>query len=682
MSRPDGAQVHAYPDESAFTTDENPGFWALSIIGDTAVITLHAQPVEDAAEILRAGLGLRIDRHRAGEPLAPLKFIQGYNDLQDVACYANTHPVEFDRSRAVARLLLDNGMSSCTGWRIKCAATGHVLTNQLCITNQADVNAAEIWFDYQAMTCDGESGIPVIVTGDEFLEDDRRKGFALFTVDDVDRIQGFGFLEPDERMPRVGEEIYIPQHPRGRPKEFGIDSDVEGGACRIMEALGRQAKYECDTDFGSFGAPVLARRTHQVIALDHFGGAFSNRGIRMDRIWPRIEEHFEGCCPTPPSLLPGFDGLGYLLAGSQLQDQQDTCRVHVGDYDNDGRSDILRSCDDPNYNALFYGDDTGFSGHGYVLTGSQLQNQQDTCRVHVGDYDNDDYSDILRSCDDPSYNALFYGAASGFSSHGYVLTSSQLQNQQDTCRVHVGDYNNDDYSDVLRTCDDPSYNALFYGAVSGFSSHGYVLTGSQLQNQDDTCRVHVGDYDGDDYSDILRSCDDPSYNALYYGEDAGFSGHGYVLTGSKLQDQQGTCRAHVGNFNDDQFSDILRTCDDPSFNALFLGAASGFTSAGYVLTSWQLQNQQDTCRVHVGDFNGDRFSDVLRSCDESCNNFLWYGSADGGFTAHGHVLQGSVLEKSAGTCRLHLGRFNLDDRTDLLRSCDSEAYNALWHGLP
>ncbi|MEM7249744.1 MAG: hypothetical protein AAF533_30850, partial [Acidobacteriota bacterium] len=295
---------------------------------------------------------------------------------------------------------------------------------------------------------------------------------------------------------------------------------------------------------------------------------------------------------------------------------------------------------------------------------------------------NDDHDDVLRSCNDPSYNALFRGTSTGFVGAGYVLTGSVLQNSANTCRVHVGDYDGDDHDDILRSCDNPSYNALILGTSTGFVGAGYVLTGSVLQNSSNTCRLHVGDYDGDDHDDLLRSCNNPSYNALIHGTGSGFVGAGYVLTGSVLQNSSNSCRVHVGDYDGDDHDDILRSCNDPAYNALFHGTDTSFGGFGYVLTGSVLQNSANTCRLHVGDYDGNGTDDLLRSCDDNCYNAAWRGLTGGGFASHGYDLIGSVLQNSNGTCRLHLGNFDLDDTTDLLRSCDSETFNARWHGLP
>jgi hypothetical protein len=144
-----------------------------------------------------------------------------------------------------------------------------------------------------------------VTAGDTLLVDNYTLDFALFTIDNLAAVESFGYLELDPRTPVLEEEIYIPQHGSGDPKQFGIDSDMDPtGLCQIQDAIrnGRGANtdtgYWCDTIGGSSGSPVLARSTNKVIAIHHFGtgggvcnSVTMNAGVRMDLIWPLVSTH-------------------------------------------------------------------------------------------------------------------------------------------------------------------------------------------------------------------------------------------------------------------------------------------------------------------------------------------------------------------------------------------------------
>ena len=371
----------------------------------------------------------------------------------------------------------------------------------------------------------------------------------------------------------------------------------------------------------------------------------------------------------------------YVTQGSVLEHTNGTCRVNRGDFNGDGKTDIFRSCNDSNYNAVWYGTVSGFSGGGYAITGSALQNSAGTCRPHVGDFDGNGTSDLLRTCDDPSYNAIWYGStAGGFSGGGYILTGSVLEKSNKTCRLHIGDFNGIDGDDLLRTCDDPNYNVVLYGTSGGFVSGGYILTGSVLQNSSNGCRLHLGDYNADGKTDLLRSCNDPNYNALLHGASSSFVSAGYVLTGSILEYSNDVCRLHVANYDGASGSDLLRTCDNPAYNALIHGTPGGFVGAGYVFTGSQLHNSSKTCLIHVGDYDGDGKSDLLRTCNDHCYNGLFMGTASS-FTSLGYVLSGTDIHDTSGGCRVHVGNYDGVVGSELLRTCNDPNYNALFVSL-
>jgi hypothetical protein len=112
------------------------------------------------------------------------------------------------------------------------------------------------------------------------------------------------FLELDNRQANEGEEIYIPQHPNGRPKEIAVLDSKHSGNCKVKR-YGTSSGYDrmlytCDTESGSSGSPVLSRATNKVVAL-HQGG-------------------FEGCSPENigPPIYKFWDEIsGYLTISSE-----------------------------------------------------------------------------------------------------------------------------------------------------------------------------------------------------------------------------------------------------------------------------------------------------------------------------------------------------------------------------
>jgi hypothetical protein len=270
-------------------------FWAQHVKGDTAVIEfVSADPVD-------ARHGFVIDEYVAGFiPLdAPdTEAICGGDDKRNAACYQGTYSTEYDKGRAVARLLIQ-GSSLCTGWLA--SANNHLVTNEHCITSAAAATSTDYEFMAEAPNCnDGNCQLCYagdVYSGATFIQDNAALDYALVRITSGDPAGLYGFLSIDNRAAIVGEEIYIPQHPGGRAKEFGIessDSNDSNGLCHVntfspgcSSSSYSDVGYQCDTEGGSSGSPVLARSSHKVIALHHCANC-PNRGVPINLVCDEI----------------------------------------------------------------------------------------------------------------------------------------------------------------------------------------------------------------------------------------------------------------------------------------------------------------------------------------------------------------------------------------------------------
>jgi len=289
-------------ESASYTAEDLVDGWAMSITGDTAKVRLEQGAYDPLGLRSRfAGLGVTVDKVARGFPddetrPAPVRdraeSICGSDDKLDAACYKASNPVAYQKSKAVARLLI-NGIELCTAWRV--GPNNRMFTNNHCASSGYDIRNSEVWFNYECAACNGFEVLrSTKVWGDRLLATDSTLDYALFSVQNFDAVARFGFLEVDARQPRSGEELYIPQHPRGLPTMIAMrDPGERAGHCAVDDPsyygyeAGTDVSYFCDTEGGSSGSPVLIAGTHRVVALHHFGGC-PNSGVRMDLIYRQV----------------------------------------------------------------------------------------------------------------------------------------------------------------------------------------------------------------------------------------------------------------------------------------------------------------------------------------------------------------------------------------------------------
>ncbi|MBS0045182.1 trypsin-like peptidase domain-containing protein [Shewanella sp. M16] len=314
---PDNSERYEYTatDMRAATLDAKFGddgihsFSVMSISNDSAIIEYYPSTSVAVDEQSEFGTvdsyfyGTESVIQPADDPLndvSPLSTC-GVNERKGVQCWADSHPIEFERSRPIARLVI-GGRSLCTGWRV--GADNKMFTNNHCVETAQELASTEVWFNYQNKSCNGNTKETIVkVTGNEFFKTDYTLDYTLFSVNNFTAITQFGHLGLEVRDALQGELIYIPQHGSGNPKELAIESDQDSnGLCQVNAAStnGRGSNtdigYNCDTIGGSSGSPVIAASSNNAVALHHLGGCY-NKGAKISKIWPQVSDHFNGVVP-------------------------------------------------------------------------------------------------------------------------------------------------------------------------------------------------------------------------------------------------------------------------------------------------------------------------------------------------------------------------------------------------
>ena len=327
VSNPEGTELYRYNafSRDRITIDHSKGddgvrrFSAMSISGDTAIVRVRGFTKRFDPRIHRLEIDYVMNGMPDMEPLPNVSHIEktlglgksktefscGGNERVDASCWSDSHPDQYDRAHSVGMLMTPSG-NLCTAWRV--GSDNRLFTAQHCMPGQEELEGSEIWFNHEAKSCGGSvNRTEVKVTGGELLATDTVLDFALFTVNNFEDIRHFGNLGLDVRNGQRGENIFIPQHGRGDPKQISIESDMNySGLCEIdddsINVYGSNTDigYYCDTASSSSGSPVISGQTGKAIALHHMGGCL-NTGTKFSLIWPKVKSHFGNRIPEGDS---------------------------------------------------------------------------------------------------------------------------------------------------------------------------------------------------------------------------------------------------------------------------------------------------------------------------------------------------------------------------------------------
>ncbi len=180
--------------------------------------------------------------------------------------------------------MIIGGTGLCTGWLI--GDEGHLMTNNHCIGNASDAASVEFQFNYEFEDCNGSitSRTDVVATTSTLVKTNSLLDYTLVKLP-VNPTSEYGFLSFRSDIPKVGERIYIPQHPGGRRKEISVKDDRSRSGFAAIVRNGDRITYQSDTERGSSGSPVLSFDDNLVVALHNTGGCASgNGGNRNDNI--------------------------------------------------------------------------------------------------------------------------------------------------------------------------------------------------------------------------------------------------------------------------------------------------------------------------------------------------------------------------------------------------------------
>jgi hypothetical protein len=279
-------------------------------------------------------------------------------------------------------------------------------------------------------------------------------------------------------------------------------------------------------------------------------------------------------------------------------------RVNLGDFNGDGKDDILWREDRTGQNAVWLLNGASISSSGYLPSLTDLNWQV----VGVGDFNGDGKADILWRHAVSGENVIWFMNGTTVSGSGSIPTISDLNWQV----VGVGDFNGDGKADILWRDMGTGQNVIWFMNGTTVVSTGSLTTISDLNWQ----VVGVGDFNGDGKADILWREEHTGQNSMWLMNGSTIIDSGSLPTISDLSWQV----FGVGDFNGDGKADILWREEATGQNTVWLMNGTTIISNGSIMSesdvNWQVAG--------VGDFNGNGKADILWRDSVTGENMIWF----------------------------------------------------------
>ncbi len=249
--------------ESIHSEDMLAGsYWSGKHLGSTLNIELHSSVIDNPVVIQIAGIAV-IKKPPVRQS------ITGEDDLSPITAHM---PWVKEIGRSVARLEFigdDKEVYTCTGFIV---APQLVMTNQHCLSSEAEMKSAVVEFDFDSAAADTvftrlKNSVATSYTLDYTLAE---------MVAPIDRPA----LNFRAVAVTATQDLMIIQHPGGKIKHVSV-IDCEVGRPNVVGRKNPASDFEhlCDTETGSSGAPVIDRQQRQVVGLHHLGFEEDNNNL-------------------------------------------------------------------------------------------------------------------------------------------------------------------------------------------------------------------------------------------------------------------------------------------------------------------------------------------------------------------------------------------------------------------
>jgi uncharacterized protein YkwD len=283
--------------------------------------------------------------------------------------------------------------------------------------------------------------------------------------------------------------------------------------------------------------------------------------------------------------------------------------THVGDFNGDGRSDIVWRSN--------LGETALWLMNGMqILAGARLLAETDWRVAHVADFDGNGRADLLWRNEATGATVLWLMNGIG------IVAGAQIHSDANWRVTHVADFNGDATADLVWRNDASGQTAIWL--MNGLQ----LLAGAAIMSERNWRVVFATDLDGDNRADIVWRNDATGATAAW--RMIGTS----LVAGAALHNDANWRVVHTGDFNGDGRSDLVWRNRATGQTALWLMNGLSYSAAGALLgaTEWQ--------PALVGNFNGD-----VGPGGRPMSDLLWRNSRTGAHVAW--LMNGTAISGGA-----------------------------------
>ncbi len=300
----------------------------------------------------------------------------------------------------------------------------------------------------------------------------------------------------------------------------------------------------------------------------------------------------------------------------------------LGDYNDDGRADLFCHASSGGTSIDYGAAAPNHFGAADVASLASWCNDHDHQRILTGDFDGDGRTDLL--CFNSNSGRRIIDLAGVAGSENFNHAAGWCVST-DTRRLLVGDVNDDGRDDLV--CHDHVTGALFVDLASNtgaLAGTDWSDVNASLCNDGDRQRLSIGDFDGDGRADLYcHDFDSGAQRIEYAGVGGTFGGDTWTRNGGWCNGTE-TRTILVGDFNGDDKDDLLcfdarsghRWVDHADVSGRFFG--DNWSSS----TAWCKNNAS---RPFVGDVDGDGHDDLVCHDVSTGARQISFASASGTF---------------------------------------------------